>query len=383
MTYGDKIDVGFSEHALSAGSFDVFADHVIGRAFISKEIIAPEDFRRNVGANFDLDALHLVDQDLLRSRVIGGAVTRMALGSYGLYEKRVISEPFISLSLDDQDEITTELMVNYGKQASRYLDDTGLAPTDLLSERGMAVLPHIPHDFVRHQLHAMKAHALAKKERLRNVAAYVNVLPGTFPPKDYADRGVGVNDSILVQAFGRNGIADKELPFVRDLALRHTDERIVFEHLERQDFDPGESNYTLADAVDHELVAGVVVEPILQWEVAYALWKNDPVNYDLYRNYMHVLWPHSDFYPTYEVKRDSIEVMDRFGIYNPLELAHPDMMIRALGILARQGVEADILAIDVPFDKRSVQAQTRSEGPWMVRETLTRVEHVLRGRVKY
>ena len=102
-----------------------------------------------------------------------------------------------------------------------------------------------------------------------------------------------------------------------------------------------------------------------------------------YSRYIHTVWPKSDFYPTYEVKADSIAVMDEIGVYNPIELAHPDMMARAYAILGQKGVWADVLASEVPFDARSIQAQVRGPLPWTIRETATRAEHVLFNRVKF
>jgi len=383
MTYAQKIDMRFGEHMLEAGSFDVFPPHAVLHALESKDSVDAADFRQQVGAHLDLTELNPADQNLLRTRVIGGSVARTALGSYGLHQKGLGGLPFMGLSANSQTEIKNELMDSFGERAARYLDDTGLPMDALLGNRGMTDLPHIPHALVRSQLHQIKARELTTFDRLKNVGSYMNVWPGTFPPATHQNRTIGTNDSVLVQAFGRNTITDKELPTIRDSAERHADARVVFEQLDRQAFDPGDSNRVLADAVDVKLQLDTVIEPLIQWEVAFALWQKDPVKYDQFNNYIHVLWPHSDFYPTYEVKRDSVEIMDRLGMHNPLELAHQDMMVRALGILARLGVEADAYAVDVPFDPHSVQAQTRGAGPWVVRETLTRAEHLVRGRVAF
>jgi uncharacterized SAM-binding protein YcdF (DUF218 family) len=75
--------------------------------------------------------------------------------------------------------------------------------------------------------------------------------------------------------------------------------------------------------------------------------------------------------------------MEQNGLYNAYEFAHPDMMIRALKILGKLGIEADILAAKIPFDESSIQNQTRGEHRWEARELITRGEHLIRGRIRW
>lgn len=336
-----------------------------------------------------LDRLSPEDKRLFETRVIGGILTRVAIGSQALKELGEIPESFLDLSAQVRAEVRDELGEAYAKRAAVLLNHVDDSEVEDLIGPGFVFeqadpLRSIPHSFVRHHIAQTKRRELTGKERLKQLLAYANVVPGTFPPDGFPDRTIGQNDAVLVQAFGRNSIQDKELPEVDRLHRTSEDDVETFVQLQIDGFDPGESNRALAKVImRRELSEGAVIEPVVQWEVAYAMWEMNPLKYAAYSHYIHTVWPQSGFYPTFEVKADSIKTMDELGLYNPKEFAHRDMMVRALGILAKQGVEADPLVGRIPFDSLSVQAQARGPVPWTIRETLTRGEHILRGRVKF
>jgi hypothetical protein len=124
--------------------------------------------------------------------------------------------------------------------------------------------------------------------------------------------------------------------------------------------------------------------------VAYSLWEKDPEKYKEYSDLVHVLWPpdsknFSKRYSTVDVKTDSLGVMERVGLFVPAELAHADMIVRARHILNRLGVEPELVVAPMvkSFDPMSIQPQIRGGVNWTIREALTRVEHLVFGRVKF
>lgn len=338
-----------------------------------------------VSSRLHLDTLSSIDQRLFASRVIGGLSVRLAVASMLVAENSNPAESFETLSSQDQSDALHDVAVLYANAAEQSLDETGGTTIDLLGEAAANIgpLPAVEHQLVRDQLYAAKSAQRTRKDRRRDLLSYINVLPGTYPPGSFRSISVGTPDSLLVQAFGRNDVLDRELPAIRDARASLGDDIVMMEYLRDEQFDTGDSNRALAKAVAEKVYGGDVVEPVIQWEVAYALWQSDPEKFEQYKNYMHVVYPRSSFYPTYEVKADSIKVMDTLGMNNPLELAHQDMAVRAMAILAKQGVRAELLEADIPFDPRSTQLQVRGPGSWMMRETLTRVEHVLRSRVTF
>ena len=213
--------------------------------------------------------------------------------------------------------------------------------------------------------------------------AYMKTAVGSFPPDDWPEPLFCNQDVTLTQAFGRNTFEDSELPTIaEERASNGSDHSTFLNYLRRENFDPGASNRALAETVARQLQdQSVYIEQIMQWEVAYALWDQYPDLYRLHAPALHVVWPDSDFYPTFQVKADSIEVMKEKGLFNPYEFAHPDMMVRALAILGKQGIQADVLAADIPFDEDSTQEWTRDPKKWAMREKLTRVHHVVKKHV--
>lgn len=322
------------------------------------------------------------DERLLGSR-IGSTLARVATASYIASEQGAPIEYLGALSESAQEEVTFELSKRYKKLYKRSHDWIGAVdPLTVIADNDP--LPTFPSPTMRKVVAQSKRAEMTTIERWRAVGSYLNVLPGSFPsaPMDRSD--YSLNDVTLTQAFGRNTITDKELPIIEAVRTHAQNDEEVMEYLDAIAFDPGDSNRALAANIAMQLQnPDVVIEQIAQWEVVYALRQTQPELYERYRRYIHSLWPKGDFYPTYAVKADSIAVMDDIGAYNPIEFAHPDMMVRARAILGRQGVWADILAADIPFDAQSVQAQTRGPVPWTIREAATRVEHVLFNRVKF
>lgn len=358
---------------------------VLPKGVISDTLLEKEHL---VGAYDSALGISFSEQDrvLVEQRIMGSAQTRLILGSVALKEVGEINESYYDLANDDRAEVRQELVDYFTDSMDTIFDTNGAleASQVLNSEEFLNQLDpvdKIPLSYVRKLIARAKRNNPNSQVDFNRLFSYLNVLPGSFPPDGFLGNSLGTNDSVLVQAFGRNSIPDKQLPEIAKLHDSLSDEE-VFEILKNMKFDAGDSNRALAVVIRRELVTGRPIEPIVQWEVADALYEDDPEFYKIYQNYIHTLWPKSDFYPTFQVKADSVSVMDSLGIHNPKELSHPDMMIRALGILAKLGVEADVLAEKIPFDARSVQAQARGPFRWTVRESLTRIEHILRNRIK-
>ncbi len=322
------------------------------------------------------------DTRLLGSR-IGGTLARVAVASYIAADAGGDIEYFGALSGAAQEDIEHQLAKQYKKIYKRshyWVEDVD--PFTVIHENDP--LPAFSTVAMRTTVAEAKQAELTRADRLRAFGSYLNVFPGTFPSHSSPQPDYSLNDVTLTQAFGRNDIPDKELPRVESMRAAAADDEAAMVQLDALSFDPGESNRALAAVIAKQLQdQATVVEQIAQWEVVYALRQDFPEIYTRYRRFIHTLWPQGNFYPTYAVKADSIKVMDTIGAYNPIEFAHPDMMVRARAILGRLGVQADVLATDIPFDPKSVQAQVRGPLPWMIREAATRAEHVLFGRVSF
>lgn len=359
---------------------------------IPREVLEHAVSLRTDGPKVELPGLHLEtlsngERRLFDARVLGGMYTRLAVVSDALATRGVIERSVFEMHLSDQEAVLTRTAQQYAKMAEQFLDEAGWETRELLNPGFITEcadpLNNVPHSFVREKIAQTKRGEKKVSDHLRSIVSYANVLPGTFPPRHFPTHPIGENDSLYVQAFGRRSVFDRELPEVRDLHETSEDVFEAFERLAVMEFEPGLSNEALADVIDARLGDKQVIETVVQWEVAYSLWKKNPERYRTFEKYIHVVWPSSGFYPTYEVKADSIKVADKVGLYNPLELAHPDMAIRALGILSKRGVEADLEPANIPYDPQSVQKQTQGKAPWVVREFLTRSEHILRNRVEF
>lgn len=390
-SYRDNINAAFLAEEMPVAASLGLPREIIAQALLLQQETATGQLLTEISDIFDPAHLSPEDQRLFEHRTLGGLSVRLALGSYYVHKIGETAEPFFALSESDQAAELASAAYGYVAGMVATLDSEHIPLNAMLNDRTAGLEPgndttlQVPHNFVRAQLHGMKHAELTDEDMALRRRHYRRVLPGSFTAGCLPDMHVGENDALLVQAFGRNTMPDRDLPALRTTydTLALGDDLRMMQILADEMFEPGESNIALAGVVDRYFDGIQVVEPVIQWEAAYALWQNDPEKYERYRNYIHTVWPKTSFYPTYEVKQDSIEAMDRVGLYNPLELAHPDMTIRALGILSRLGVEPDLVVADIPFDPRSAQIQTRGRVPWTIREMLTRAEHAVRGRVAF
>jgi hypothetical protein len=342
--------------------------------------------------HLDIAGLSPEDQRLFERRFLGGLATRLALGSYQADDGSQGWRPFFEMPEAERHEILTFAAdafagrLSYGLVAARQCLGDALQADGWTAEIIRQADPTgVPHSFVRSQLHGHKMAARSTADRWRRLRHYADVGIGSYPGDRHVDATVGINDVVLAQAFGRNTFTDKELPQVRQMyEAAGCDDLVMWQALSQAGFDPGWSNRALGNAVAVRVMDGVpAMEAVVQWEVAYALWQRDPEAYQRFKHHVHTLWPQRGFYPTVDVKADSVGLMDRLGLYNPQELAHPDMMVRAMGILAKLGVEADPAVVQVPFDPDSTQRQARNASAWKRREILTRVHHLLLGLVRF
>jgi len=338
-----------------------------------------KDAAQQASRTLEVGKLTNEDQALFQSRIFGGMATKLALASHNSDQPTLYQ-----LAPADQQRELEIVANNYADTAAKLIDVGSETTHTLLSSYNMATeLAPLPNKLVRSWVYAARRAQINPIQHLKNIGSYINVVPGSFPPSPYFIDSMGNNDATLVQAFGRDSITDDELVLIRDERQKINSDDEMMAYLESIDFKPGPSNIALADKVAYLFASGNPMEQVIQWEVTYAFYQKHPSLYSRYRSYIHTVWPHSGFYPTYEVKEDSVAVMDKVGLYNPIELAHGDMMSRAVGILTKLGVQPDPLAADIPFDTDSTQPHVRNERSFMVREALARVEHVLRGRVTF
>jgi len=369
MSYGQSI----SESIALTTTHTPIPREVVEHALSLRQSHALEISGDEASKRLGIENLSPQDQYLFRTRVFGGIAVKTALASF-----HADIPSFYSLDEDAQKQELAILTNEYVAQA------TDNSPSQLLQTyNGTEIFPHIPNNLVRSWVYSARQAETSVAQRLKTLAAYINVTPGSFPPAPYHVRPMGENDVTLVQAFGRDSITDKELAGVSSVQEKVSDDTVVMEYLDGISFKPGPSNIDLADIVAGQLTSENPVEQILQWEVTYALYQKYPELYKKYRNYLHSVWPHGEFYPTYEVKQDSIAIMDQIGLINPSELAHGDMMARAVGILEKLGVQPDPIAADISYDPESTQPHVRTANAFLGREVLARVEHILRGRVRF
>ena len=220
------------------------------------------------------------------------------------------------------------------------------------------------------------------------------------------------NDSCFIQAMGRNTWTDAELTeklndiFLKAKAKTMTKLGAVLDRsnrgveilrgarecLERNallreiGFEPGLPNRHLAE-VAFFLYKRFDVAIIAQWEVAHAMFLLDEDAFVsmLYCEKVFLLWARDAYYPTIEVKRDSIAVMNHYGFRNPVEVAYPEMIFRALPILWQLGVAPNIYTRWLmPCDFGSIQKWTKSRFFFaLAYEALARPHHVLKKWVTF
>lgn len=336
----------------------------------------------------DLAALSPEDRRLFNHRILGGMATRLAMASSWVGVRDHRHTPLLRLSPDDRYEVLSSITADLAEVLATRLKMAGLGVDDLLAGEGQALRHQrfadrvpVPHSFVRSQVYAAKKREQSVAGRLARFGRYASCRMDSCMPV----AGIDEPDSLLVQAFGRNSFTDSQLPEVVEMhRMQAGDDQAVWHILSEREFDPGLPNKLLAEVAFEKVIQNPeVVESPMQWEVAYALWQKDPSAYDRYRNRIHTLWPTGNFYPTYDVKADSLRVMDQLGLYNPAELAHPGMIVRAVAILDKLGVEPEPLAIEPVFDPASTQRQIRNRRAWIGREALTRVHHLLHRHVTF
>lgn len=359
------------ENAAGSNATTPLPREVVTRALDLRNSAQVHEASIDAAKVLELSSLSAEDHHLFITRVFGNQAIKFVFAS-----QRSGQQDFFTLAEHDQSDVLATLSDTY---AAAYQDNN---PSELLTNATESELfARIPNTLIRAEVYATRRNNMTLADKTRSLNAYLNILPATFPASPYHIAPIGENDITLVQAFGRDSITDDELVTIRDMQEQLGDDTAMMAYLDSINFEPGPSNNALADRVATQLLAAPI-EQALQWEVAYALYKGHRAVYDAYKNYTHTLWPHSGFYPTYEVKQDSVAVMDRFGLYNAEEFAHRDMMARAVGILEKLGVQPDPVLADIPYDPESTQPHVHSARTFMGREALARVEHILRRRVR-
>jgi len=301
-------------------------------------------------------------QQIFKARKVGNKSVQLALASYLASVHDSSIEYMGAIRPEYQEEILEQATTpnKYGHAISICFSDEEVRRRLAVTKRSMITAP------------------------VKQWASYANFLPG------YARRApsyplLGGNDVTLTQAFGRNTLFDADLKHV-GYARRAlgTNADMFGDYLNGMQFDAGDSNRALADVLAEQILDPTVnIEQVVQWEVAYALWASHPALYMEHEEAIHVLWPQKNFYPTYDVKQDSLDMMRQNGLYNAFELAHPDMIVRSQGILGKIGIQADALIRDIPFDSQSLQSQAKGPVRWVVREFPTRVHHVLTNKIQF
>lgn len=259
--------------------------------------------------------------------------------------------------------------------------DRGLVLEELSANDSLP--PEVSPAAVGKMIFAARAQLRTSKERRAAIAAYATVWRDNLDHSTYAPEPFAAPDAIFVQAFGRDSIADRDLPQIAQLRSRHDTDTTALAALLAQDFVPGPSNEALAMYMKH-YIEHDKLEAMAQWEVAAATYMTDPDWYHRYSAAIHVLWPRGKFYPTYDVKEDSVAALSERGLYIPVELAHPAMLPRAEAIIKQQGVIADLpeQTLTIPYDPDSTQPWVRSRREFLLREAATRVHHLLFKKVR-
>lgn len=376
MNYLAQVNESFTDHSV----MPAFPRPVVVEALSARYSDEVRIAVNESALKLDLQQFSVEDQALYRSRTIGNIATRLSFASYLPGSNKL----FIDMPWDQKVETLVDASTHYTNGLVRGIEEGALQPSDLLTlQSAYDPLPNIDNTSIRSLVYNSRSYELSKNDRLAMLRSYTNTYPGSFPPHPYIVEPMGPNDSVLVQAFGRDSISDEELIDIKNKRAELANDEAMMLYLDQIHFEAGPSNNALADEVAVRLQLENPSEQIIQWEITYALRLRHPDLYDRYKNYIHTLWPHSGFYPTYEVMSDSVAIMDTIGLYAPKELAHGDMMVRAIAILNKLGVVADPIAANIPFDPGSTQPHVRNSQAWIVRETLARAEHVLKRRVKF
>lgn len=206
--------------------------------------------------------------------------------------------------------------------------------------------------------------------------AYFNTLipycPQIGNPRD--------SDCVISLAFSRVQFTEEEVGAVlKELRAKtgKVDED-TFRLLQARGFDEGRANLRLGQLSVLQAIVSTVSSsagdnfttpidgldrPILaQWEIIYSIWRSDPVFYGLNRDNLVALWPpESGPNQTPHVLRAASEIMKSRGFRNPILLAAPVMLPRAVAMAWKVG-----LSPIVPEIKMSIQETMvpNSAQPW-------------------
>lgn len=215
---------------------------------------------------------------------------------------------------------------------------------------------------------------------IRNLIEYFASITRPFREEAIAsNRDIASADLLLVQSFGRRSFQDQGLGRKLNQLFGQTiGELGRFEILEKNNFQPGYSNFTMAETCLSLLQANPRLTVITQWEVAFALWRIAPYKVrSLVRDHrFFCVWPTGRYFSTWDVNVRSVEIVREHGFKKLLELAPPCMVVRAKMILWKLGVSPKLLMAEVPFDENSVQKWTRNLQSWVLREFFNRVREL-------
>jgi hypothetical protein len=188
-------------------------------------------------------------------------------------------------------------------------------------------------------------------------------------------------DYLLVQAFGRDSLSDKTVSGALSALFENDFDDLLscLGKLEQTGFEPGIANRMLAKVQQEYMDRSPKMVSISQWEVVYAHWQQDKIGFAQKLDRIEPLWPTEAYFATVHVKRSSKAVIVRRGLspHNGIELAHPDMVIRAKLILWKLGLDPAISLAPIPYAPESVQWWVRNVWFWFPRETALRLQHVL------
>ncbi len=219
----------------------------------------------------------------------------------------------------------------------------------------------------------------AIREAIREIGLWIRyccVWPGLPPRGNPADA-----DCIVVQAFGRNSQTDAELRTIAELRQRSRTDLLAIEALHNFGFDAGTPNDELARECEAVMNRYPKMVAIVQWEVAAGFdWRWCRSN----SRRIICIWPGREGYlSTTIVLKQTHGIMLSQHLKCPIQLAHRRHIVRAF-MIARKILGTTPIVLwqgTRSFDRWSVQFWTRSWYRWVVRETLTRVHHLVTRKV--
>lgn len=276
------------------------------------------------------------------------------------------------------------------RDTTNWFDGDSLSPAeraDILTaaQADTANFPILSYESSLATVMAARKQDETPAEQRHSVRAYLSVWRDADErTSTESNLAFGSPDALFVQAFGRDSFEDSELPVVAHRRAVIGNDTDTLDTLSDEGFAPGPANEALAETT-RARVEEFGIETMAQWEVAAALRMQDAEWYDRYVSAIHVLWPRGQFYPTYDVKADSITLLKQRQLYTPLELAHAGMVPRAQAIIRKQGVISDVARheVPVPYDPHSTQPWVRNASVWRLREAATRAHHVFFGKVTF